>query len=88
MNCSKFWTRNRPGDRMRDKYNLNLLPKGSEEAEYDDVVTAPSIPGMGFGDQEYEEEEELMNGPSIPGLNMNDENKEQQRKVPYAKPHP
>jgi hypothetical protein len=75
---------------MRDKYNLNLLPKGSEEAEYEDVVTAPSIPGMGFGDQEYEEEEEeTLTGSSIPGLGfINDENKEQQRKVPYAKPIP
>lgn len=71
---------------MRDKYNLNLLPNNSEEAEYEDVVTA-AIPGMGFGDQEYEEEDELTNGPSIPGLNF-DENKEQQRKVPYAKPIP
>jgi len=25
----KFWTRNRPGDRMRDRYNLNQL-NGSE----------------------------------------------------------
>lgn len=25
---SKFWTRNRPGDLMRDKYNLNILPAG------------------------------------------------------------
>jgi len=25
---SKFWTRNRPGDLMRDKYNLNTLPAG------------------------------------------------------------
>lgn len=25
---SKFWTRNRPGDKMRDKYNLNTLPAG------------------------------------------------------------
>lgn len=25
---SKFWTRNRPGDQMRDKYNLNTLPAG------------------------------------------------------------
>lgn len=23
---SKFWTRNRPGDSMRDKYNLNTVP--------------------------------------------------------------
>lgn len=29
-NCRKFWTRNRPGDRMRDRYNLNTLPGGSE----------------------------------------------------------
>lgn len=28
--CRKFWTRNRPGDRMRDRYNLNTLPGGSE----------------------------------------------------------
>lgn len=25
---SKFWTRNRPGDQMRDKYNLNNMPAG------------------------------------------------------------
>lgn len=25
---SKFWTRNRPGDQMKDKYNLNTLPAG------------------------------------------------------------
>lgn len=33
---SKFWTRNRPGDSMRDKYNLNTLPasmSGIEETE-------------------------------------------------------
>ena len=27
----KFWTRNRPGDTMRDKYNLNTMPQGQEE---------------------------------------------------------
>lgn len=27
----KFWTRNRPGDSMRDKYNLNTAPQGNEE---------------------------------------------------------
>lgn len=31
---SKFWTRNRPGDQMRDKYNLNTLPAGM--AGFDD----------------------------------------------------
>ena len=28
---TKFWTRNRPGDRMRDKYNLNIMPAGTSE---------------------------------------------------------
>ena len=28
---SKFWTRNRPGDAMRDKYNLNTMPVGMAE---------------------------------------------------------
>ena len=27
----KFWTRNRPGDEMRDRYNLNNLPTGVEQ---------------------------------------------------------
>ena len=28
---SKFWARNKPGDQMRDRYNLNLLPQGITE---------------------------------------------------------
>ena len=28
---SKFWTRNRPGDKMRDKYNLNTHPLGDDD---------------------------------------------------------
>lgn len=28
---TKFWTRNRPADKMRDKYNLNVLPAGFED---------------------------------------------------------
>ena len=28
---SKFWTRNRPGDHMRDRYNLNTLPFGMSD---------------------------------------------------------
>lgn len=31
ISFSKFWTRNRPGDKMRDRYNLNLLPGMSED---------------------------------------------------------
>ena len=34
---SKFWTRNRPGDQMRDKYNLNTLPAGIAGLEDVDV---------------------------------------------------
>uniref|UniRef100_A0A4W3IN25 WD repeat domain 33 n=1 Tax=Callorhinchus milii TaxID=7868 RepID=A0A4W3IN25_CALMI len=52
---SKFWTRNRPGDKMRDRYNLNLLPGMSDEAagEYDDIEpnSLASIPGMGIPEQ-------------------------------------
>lgn len=47
-NC-KFWTRNRPGDTMRDKYNLNTMPAGSandaEEVETE-ASSVPMIPGM------------------------------------------
>ena len=33
----KYWTRNRPGDTMRDKYNLNTLPFAQE---HDDIATS------------------------------------------------
>ena len=26
----RFWSRNRPGDQMKDKYNLNTLPSTHE----------------------------------------------------------
>lgn len=39
---SKFWTRNRPGDQMRDKYNLNTQPTGI--AGFEDV----DIGGLDF----------------------------------------
>lgn len=35
---SKFWTRNRPGDLMRDKYNLNTLPAGISGLEEADIA--------------------------------------------------
>merc|ERR1712223_1721462 len=47
-NC-KFWTRNRPGDSMRDKYNLNTLPASANDAddiEAGDSNQIPMIPGM------------------------------------------
>lgn len=95
---SKFWTRNRPGDKMRDKYNLNTLPKGQDEtAEYDEPGGLPTIPGMGLehglvdslSSLEPEKDEAI-----IPGLDFgNDEvllpdRSQVQRKIPFAKPIP
>uniref|UniRef100_A0A6Q2ZJH1 pre-mRNA 3' end processing protein WDR33 n=1 Tax=Esox lucius TaxID=8010 RepID=A0A6Q2ZJH1_ESOLU len=95
---SKFWTRNRPGDKMRDRYNLNLLPGMSEDGvEYDDMEpnSLSSIPGMGIPDQlkaaieqeasgeESATEEEM----SIPGLDWGIEDILQKdlKKVPQKK---
>ena len=44
----KYWTRNKPGDTMRDKYNLNTLPYGQE---HDDISTSgadTSLSGLPF----------------------------------------
>ncbi|OQR76731.1 pre-mRNA 3' end processing protein WDR33-like [Tropilaelaps mercedesae] len=85
---SKFWTRNRPGDRMRDRYNLNTLPRGSNAlaGEEDDdegggraqAAPEPNIPGMGI---DAEQLQRLKEG-SIPGL---DDDKPQ-KKTPHSKP--
>lgn len=40
---TKFWTRNRPGDKMRDKYNLNILPTGFED-DYEYEIPNTSQP--------------------------------------------
>ncbi|KAM3866324.1 pre-mRNA 3' end processing protein WDR33 isoform 4-T4 [Diretmus argenteus] len=100
---SKFWTRNRPGDKMRDRYNLNLLPGMSEDGvEYDDMEpnSMAAIPGMGIPEQlkvamEQEQSEEAPEEMSIPGLDWGmeevmskDMKKVPQKKVPYAKPIP
>ena len=45
----KFWTRNRPGDKMTDKYNLNLMPKGEQENEYEETESGSSVSIPGFG---------------------------------------
>lgn len=34
---SKFWTRNRPGDQMKDKYNLNTLPQALAGLEDNEI---------------------------------------------------
>lgn len=90
----KFWTRNRPGDQMRDKYNLNTLPaalQGLEENEIDDHNI--TIPGMGPEDKIDFTESLTADRGFIPGLDLDTsnlpENKNQKdKKVPYSKPIP
>ncbi|XP_048258673.1 pre-mRNA 3' end processing protein WDR33-like [Haliotis rufescens] len=101
---TKFWTRNRPGDTMRDKYNLNNLPTGTEQEllEYDlEPQLMPSLPGMGLEHglpphlrPKENVEEEL---PSIPGLDWSadepflrqyERDCAPKKKVPYARPIP
>lgn len=98
----KFWTRNRPGDSMRDKYNLNTMPMGS--VQEDDVSTAdtnvaPVIPGMApedriesasEGQPEYKRvppPSNVTDGVTLPGLDGGGINSAH-KKTPYAKPIP
>ncbi|KAK0075925.1 hypothetical protein PV325_006170 [Microctonus aethiopoides] len=90
---SKFWTRNRPGDLMRDKYNLNTLPAGAAGVDDHEIADeAAVIPGMGPEDKIniIEEPDEKISG--IPGLDLDhvvDEGKKcANKKVPYSKPIP
>ncbi|XP_056148810.1 pre-mRNA 3' end processing protein WDR33 isoform X2 [Lampris incognitus] len=95
---SKFWTRNRPGDKMRDRYNLNLLPGMSEDGvEYDDLEpnSIASIPGMGIPEQLKVAMEQEQSGKeaapevemSIPGLDwgMEEVMNKDMKKVPQKK---
>ncbi|ROL48783.1 pre-mRNA 3' end processing protein WDR33 [Anabarilius grahami] len=95
---SKFWTRNRPGDKMRDRYNLNLLPGMSEDGmEYDDMETnsVAAIPGMGIPEQLKAAMEQEQTGKemtaepemSIPGLDwgMEEVMLKDQKKPPTKK---
>ncbi|XP_043990960.1 pre-mRNA 3' end processing protein WDR33 [Gambusia affinis] len=95
---SKFWTRNRPGDKMRDRYNLNLLPGMSEDGvEYDDVEpnSLATIPGMGIPEQlkaAMEQEQSSKEAAaevemSIPGLDwgMDEVMGRDSKKVPQKK---
>ncbi|XP_011502441.1 PREDICTED: uncharacterized protein LOC105365875 isoform X2 [Ceratosolen solmsi marchali] len=90
---SKFWTRNRPGDLMRDKYNLNTLPAGAGGIDDHEVADeAAVIPGMGPEDRiNIDGEQEDKHG-EIPGLDLDhsiDESKKlASKKVPYSKPIP
>ncbi|XP_066565852.1 pre-mRNA 3' end processing protein WDR33 isoform X2 [Amia ocellicauda] len=95
---SKFWTRNRPGDKMRDRYNLNLLPGMSEDGvEYDDIEpnSMANIPGMGIPEQLKMAMEQEQSGKedvgeaemTIPGLDWGMEEVMQKdlKKVPQKK---
>ncbi|KAL5274549.1 WDR33 family protein [Megaselia abdita] len=89
----KFWTRNRPGDLMRDKYNLNTLPASLamlDECEYDDAA----IPGMGPEDKIEFTESLTADKGFIPGLDVDPNStilsgdSKDSKKVPYSKPIP
>ncbi|CAG9767546.1 unnamed protein product [Ceutorhynchus assimilis] len=92
---SKFWTRNRPGDLMRDKYNLNLQPAGIagfEEADIGDELNAV-IPGMGLEDKVDLTSLICDENTAIPGLDLDsglltNEDKSKPKKVPFSKPIP
>ena len=86
----KFFTRNRLGDKMIDKYNLNLMPKGQEgddneemNAEYDDNVES-IIPGLGFSNEMSSEmDPQAIQHQQI--MQQQQQQIQQQRKVPFAK---
>ncbi|XP_049770252.1 uncharacterized protein LOC126108925 isoform X2 [Schistocerca cancellata] len=91
---SKFWTRNRPGDQMRDKYNLNTLPAGLTGVDDQDVDEPAVIPGMGPEDK-VETTDGTTPAPAaasqIPGLDfegVEDRHRQLHKKVPYSKPIP
>ncbi|KAG7197196.1 hypothetical protein KM043_007274 [Ampulex compressa] len=90
---SKFWTRNRPGDLMRDKYNLNTLPAGAAGVDDHEIADeAAVIPGMGPEDRINADGEPEDKSGGIPGLDLDhavDEGKKfANKKVPYSKPIP
>ncbi|KAI4465313.1 wd40 repeat protein [Holotrichia oblita] len=89
---SKFWTRNRPGDLMRDKYNLNTLPAGIAGLEDVDMDEPSVIPGMGPEDK-VDSSLSAEGNTAIPGLDLdifsnNADDKTKAKKVPYSKPIP
>jgi len=68
----KFWSRNRPGDLMRDKYNLNTLnpPVEDDQGNIGDLPTQPGVtntaPGA-IGDARSTKSDLKL---SIPGLDV------------------
>ncbi|XP_053201417.1 pre-mRNA 3' end processing protein WDR33-like [Panonychus citri] len=86
----KFWTRNRPGDRMVDKYNLN---EKTQESKYcDEMKLSDSIPGISKEKSEDIFPEMVFDKSPVeifpPVESKLAEEGEQQRKVPFSKPIP
>ncbi|ENN76209.1 hypothetical protein YQE_07176, partial [Dendroctonus ponderosae] len=80
---SKFWTRNRPGDQMRDKYNLNTQPNGIAGLEDMDLGEDKVEITALIGDE----------NTAIPGLDLDsgllvNEERAKPKKVPFSKPIP
>ena len=84
---------------MGDKYNLNIEKRGAEETEYEELDTAPAIPGITRNENDQSQlEEESTQNRAIPGLGPSTETSSenqteedgppQQRKVPFSKPVP
>ncbi|CAH1772782.1 unnamed protein product [Owenia fusiformis] len=94
---TKFWSRNPPGDKMLDKYNLNKLPPGVSEDMMDldgrtSTTGASDLPGMGleFGVPDHlKKDEPEENGPGIPGLGGTNvhEYDSSQRRNPSVRPY-
>ena len=90
----KFWSRNRPGDSMRDKYNLNTLPPGQEEdnGNIGDLVepVQPSSSSVAIPGMAPEDRVEGFASSSIPGLDFHgpDESVNDRKKQPFSKPIP
>ena len=85
----KFFTRNRLGDKMIDKYNLNLMPKGQEGDdeemlnEFDDNVDCAAIPGLGLEEMSNQLEQQQAIQQQIM-----QQQQQTQRKVPFSKKIP
>eukprot|EP00794_Sanderia_malayensis_P015183 gene15183-16745_t len=60
----KFWTRNRPGDKMKDKFNLNTNPLGDDDYEYDIPIPKPS------SDLDSSTRSLSVSDGSLPGLSL------------------
>ncbi|RKO84277.1 hypothetical protein BDK51DRAFT_37978 [Blyttiomyces helicus] len=74
---TRFWTRNRPGDVLHDKFNisrkdaeaLGMGEEEEEEQEQEDLME--SLPGLGDLAMQERAAASLQSMPAIPGLNAN-----------------